>query len=74
MENCAICPLHLDPTAQERYEIQRSELWLCGITQTQHPYQVGFSWIHEGTVPAPWISRRPRLLIGGALFAMPVIL
>ena len=28
MENCAICQLHLDPTAQERYEIQRSELWV----------------------------------------------
>ena len=27
-ENCAICQLHLDPTAQERYEIQRSELWV----------------------------------------------
>ena len=43
-----------------------------GITRTQHLYQVGFSWIHEGTVPALWISRRPRLLIGGALFAMPL--
>ena len=28
MENCSICQLHLDPTAQERYEIQRSELWV----------------------------------------------
>ena len=28
MENCAICQLHLDPTARERYEIQRSELWV----------------------------------------------
>ena len=45
----------------------------CGITRTQHLCQVGFSWIHEGTVLAPWISRRPRLLIGGALFGMPVI-
>ena len=28
MDNCAICQLHLDPQAQERYEIQRSELWV----------------------------------------------
>ncbi|MDC3011557.1 diadenosine tetraphosphate hydrolase [Synechococcus sp. AH-736-G21] len=28
MENCAICQLHLDPTARERYEIQRSERWV----------------------------------------------
>ena len=28
MDNCAICQLHLDPKAQERYEIQRSELWV----------------------------------------------
>ena len=28
MDNCAICQLHLDPHAQERYEIQRSELWV----------------------------------------------
>ena len=28
MENCAICQLHLDPAAQERYEIRRSELWV----------------------------------------------
>ena len=72
MENCAICQLHLDPTAQERYEIQRSELWVLRYHPDPAPYQVGFSWIHEGTVPAPWISRRPRLLIGGALFAMPL--
>ena len=59
MENCAIRQLHLDPTAQERYEIQRSELWVLRF--------------HEDTVLAPWISLRPRLLIGGALFGMPVI-
>ena len=28
MENCAICQLHADPVARERYEIQRSELWV----------------------------------------------
>ena len=28
MDNCAICQLHLDPQAQEQYEIQRSELWV----------------------------------------------
>ena len=28
MDNCAICQLHLDPQAQELYEIQRSELWV----------------------------------------------
>ena len=28
MDNCAICQLHLDPQAQERYEIQRSGLWV----------------------------------------------
>ena len=28
MENCAICQLHADPVARERFEIQRSGLWL----------------------------------------------
>lgn len=28
MENCAICQLHADPAARERYEIRRSELWV----------------------------------------------
>ena len=28
LENCAICQLHADPAAQERFEIQRSELWV----------------------------------------------
>jgi len=28
VDNCAICQLHLDPKAQERYEIRRSELWV----------------------------------------------
>ena len=28
MENCAICQLHADPAARERYEIWRSELWV----------------------------------------------
>ena len=28
VENCAFCQLHLDPTAQERHDIQRSELWV----------------------------------------------
>ena len=28
MESCAICQLHADPAARQRYEIQRSELWV----------------------------------------------
>ena len=28
MDNCAICQLHINPAARERYEIQRSELWV----------------------------------------------
>ena len=28
MDNCAICQLHADPVARERYEIHRSELWV----------------------------------------------
>ena len=28
METCAICQLHADPAARQRYEIQRSELWV----------------------------------------------
>ena len=27
-DNCAICQLHADPAARERYEIRRSELWV----------------------------------------------
>ena len=28
MESCAICQLHADPAARQRYEIRRSELWV----------------------------------------------
>ena len=28
VENCAICQLHADPAARERFEIWRSELWV----------------------------------------------
>ena len=28
MESCAICQLHTDPAARQRYEIRRSELWV----------------------------------------------
>lgn len=28
MQNCAICQLHADPVARERFEIRRSGLWL----------------------------------------------
>ena len=28
MESCAICQLHADPAARQRYEIWRSELWV----------------------------------------------
>ena len=28
VENCAICLLHANPAARERYEIRRSELWV----------------------------------------------
>ena len=41
MENCAICLLDLDPTAQERYEIQRSELWVLQ-DQTSYQRMLGF--------------------------------
>ena len=61
MENCAICHLPSAscisiPPRKSGTRFSALSSGFCGITRTQHPYQVGFSWIHEGTVPAPWIE------------------